>query len=222
MPHHFVQVYKYHKKEKDMLKYLQINQYKAEYEIQNVVMTEGFKDVTIDLIALAAKYKDIDYNPERFPGAILRFTDPKGTVLLFSSGKYVITGLRQEKDGDIIVKRMRRQLAMAKIKVDAYDLKVSNIVVSGKVSEGLDLNLASIELENSVYEPEIFPGLVYRMNGFRPTFLLFSNGAFVCAGLKNESEIEPSIQHVCEQIQALNLNFERENSEKIEKDSNFL
>ena len=57
----------------------------------------------------------------------------------------------------------------------------------------LNLNSLALELENTEYEPEQFPGLVYKLPGTRATFLLFSNGKIVCTGTKSESKLREAV-----------------------------
>ncbi|MHA1645965.1 MAG: TATA-box-binding protein, partial [Promethearchaeota archaeon] len=66
------------------------------YEIQNVVATviTTIKE-KIDLKIIARAYPDIEYNPERFPGLVMRVIKPKATGLIFSTGKMVITGMKR-------------------------------------------------------------------------------------------------------------------------------
>jgi transcription initiation factor TFIID TATA-box-binding protein len=69
-------------------------------------------------------------------------------------------------------------------------INVQNIVASGTVNLTLNLNALALELENTEYEPEQFPGLVYKLNEPNATFLLFSNGKLVCTGTKNRQELD--------------------------------
>jgi transcription initiation factor TFIID TATA-box-binding protein len=75
-----------------------------DYKIENVVATVVL-DIPekVDLNLLAKKYDDVEYNPERFPGLVMRILKPKATILVFSTGKMVVTGLRQASDADEVV-----------------------------------------------------------------------------------------------------------------------
>ncbi|MHA1239965.1 MAG: TATA-box-binding protein, partial [Promethearchaeota archaeon] len=65
---------------------------KLDYKIENVVATVVMEITEkIDLVKIARKFEDVEYNPERFPGLVMRITDPKATFLIFSTGKMVIT-----------------------------------------------------------------------------------------------------------------------------------
>ena len=58
----------------------------------------------------------------------------------------------------------------------------------------LNLNTLAMKLENTEYEPEQFPGLVYKLNEAKATFLLFSNGKVVCTGTKSEEEVHRALE----------------------------
>ncbi|MCK5233285.1 MAG: TATA-box-binding protein, partial [Candidatus Aenigmarchaeota archaeon] len=73
------------------------------------------------------------------------------------------------------------------------DIKIQNIVASAYVGTELNLNQIAFELEGTEYEPEQFPGLVYRLDYPKTVFLLFSSGKVICTGGKSEKDIENSV-----------------------------
>lgn len=160
------------------------------YKIENIVMialihttAEGL----ISLVDVAAKVTAAEYNPERFPGIVLRIQNPKVTVLLFSTKKCVITGVKSVSDMETIKNELVKILKMAKINVTSVDMSVVNMVASGKVANCVDLNLATITIPNTLYEPEVFPGAVIRLSDPKAVFLLFSTGSTVCTAIKEEA-----------------------------------
>ncbi len=60
-------------------------------EIVNVVASATIEQ-KLDLIKIQEKFPDVEYHPERFPGAVFRLKNPKTSTLLFSTGKMVNTG----------------------------------------------------------------------------------------------------------------------------------
>ena len=72
-------------------------------------------------------------------------------------------------------------------------IKIQNIVAAGSVGMDLNLNTLAMKLENTEYEPEQFPGLVYKLMAAKATFLLFSNGKIVCTGTKSEDEVHKAL-----------------------------
>ena len=83
---------------------------------------------------------------------------------------------------------------------DKPKITVQNIVASGSIDLNLNLNLLALQLENTEYEPEQFPGLVYKLADPTATFLLFSNGKLVCTGTKNKQQLEDSMMQLNKNI----------------------
>jgi len=161
--------------------------------VQNIVATTSLgKDVS--LTKLARTQPNTEYNPDTFPGLVLRIKEPKSAVLVFSSGNLVCTGTKSIAQVKKVVQKVIKQLRKIKVNVTAKPkITVQNIVASGEIDLNLNLNTLALELENTEYEPEQFPGLVYKLNEPTATFLLFSNGKLVCTGTKNKMQLEDSM-----------------------------
>ena len=175
------------------------------YKIENVVASV---EVTakIDLNLLARKQNDAEYNPEQFPGLMLRIKNPKATILVFSSGKMVITGLRRETEAEAAVEKVISKIRRAGIKVTGKaKITIQNIVASGDLHSRIDLDMAQMTLERCLYEPEVFPGLIYRMKTPKAVFLIFSSGRIVCAGTNKESITKKSISLLSIHLQELGI-----------------
>jgi len=161
---------------------------KGHLEIVNIVVSTSLEH-DIPLEKMAATLSNTEYNPEQFPGLVIRVKDPKSSALIFSSGKVVCTGARtlEQVDESIqkIIKSLEKIGIMIKIKPE---ITVQNIVASGAVGMALNLNVLAMKLDNTEYEPEQFPGLVYKLKAAKATFLLFSNGKIVCTGTKSEEQ----------------------------------
>ena len=141
------------------------------YKIENVVATVVVSLTNrMDLNVIAQKYDDVEYNPERFPGLIMRMDKPKATILVFSTGKMVITGLRQAEDAPKVVDTVMKRIQKCKIPIANPEIIIQNIVASGDLKCAIDLNMAAVVMEYSMYEPEVFPGLIYRMQNPMPCF----------------------------------------------------
>jgi transcription initiation factor TFIID TATA-box-binding protein len=165
-----------------------------DYKIENVVATVTLEITEkIDLNQIARKHGDAEYNPERFPGLVMRIQDPKATFLIFSTGKMVVTGLRQAADAPRGVEKAIKNIKKAGIKVANPEIVIQNIVASGDLHTNIDLNMAAIVMENVMYEPEVFPGLIYRMKEPKTVFLIFSTGKIVCTGAKNADVVREAV-----------------------------
>ena len=64
----------------------------------------------------------------------------------------------------------------------------------------LNLNNLAMTLDNTEYEPEQFPGLVYKLRDAKATFLLFSNGKIVCTGTKTEKEVHEAVEKLIQSL----------------------
>lgn len=162
-------------------------------KVQNIVATTSLgKEVS--LTKLAKTQPNTEYNPDTFPGLVLRVAKPKSAVLVFSSGNLVCTGTKSIAQVKEVIQQVIKQLRKINVNVtEKPKIEVQNIVASGSIDLDLNLNTLSLELENTEYEPEQFPGLVYKLDEPTATFLLFSNGKLVCTGTKNKKQLDESI-----------------------------
>jgi len=164
--------------------------------IVNVVATTSL-DQKIDLLAIHKVFRNIEYRPKRFPGLVFRLKRPKTATLIFSTGKMVCTGAKSEKLARSAVRKVVRELK----KQDVIILKnpeivVQNIVASANLQGRIDLETAADVLDNVMYEPEQFPGLIYRMSDPKTVLLLFSSGKLVCTGAKSEDMVYEAVGKV--------------------------
>jgi transcription initiation factor TFIID TATA-box-binding protein len=175
---------------------------KDELKVQNIVATASLgKDVS--LTKLARTNPNTEYNPATFPGLVLRIKQPKSAVLVFSSGNLVCTGTKSIAQVREVIQQVIKQLRKIGVNVTIKPkINVQNIVASGSIDLSLNLNILSLELENTEYEPEQFPGLVYKLENPTATFLLFSNGKLVCTGTKNKEQLDESMKQLNKNVRA--------------------
>ena len=173
---------------------------KANLKIQNIVATTSLK-VPVSLTKLARSQSNTEYNPETFPGLVLRIKKPKSAVLVFSSGNLVCTGTKSTAQVRLVIQQVIKQLKRIGIRVkEKPRINVQNIVASGSIDLLLNLNVLALELENTEYEPEQFPGLVYKLVTPTATFLLFTNGKLVCTGTKNREQLDESMKQLIRNV----------------------
>ena len=171
---------------------------KLDIKIVNIVCSSSLGQ-DIPLIRLAETLPNTEYNPEQFPGLIMRIKEPKTSALIFSSGKIVNTGARSLSKVRESIDRIIENLAKVNVKIKIQPkIEVQNMVGSGSIGMDLNLNSLAMELENTEYEPEQFPGLVYKLAGTRATFLLFSNGKIVCTGTRSEKKLKEAVTELIE------------------------
>ncbi|MCX6742093.1 MAG: TATA-box-binding protein [Candidatus Pacearchaeota archaeon] len=176
---------------------------KSNLKIQNIVATASL-GTKVPLVKLVRSQANTEYNPEQFPGLVLRIKNPKSAVLVFSSGNLVCTGTKSTAQVKQVILQVIKQLRKIGVKVTGVPkISVQNIVASGSINMALNLNELALTLENTEYEPEQFPGLVYKLNEPNATFLLFSNGKLVCTGTKNRAQLEDSMKKLIKNTKAV-------------------
>jgi transcription initiation factor TFIID TATA-box-binding protein len=172
-------------------------------KVENVVASTSL-NVPIKLENLVSKLDNVEYEPEQFPGLVLRLKDPKVAALIFSSGKVVCTGAKSPRDSKIAISKIVAKMNKIGLKIPSgYKVKMENIVASAKLSGELNLNNIAFSLENTEYEPEQFPGLVYRMDIPRVTFLLFGSGKVICTGGKTIEDVKRAVAKVDKRLKHL-------------------
>ncbi len=176
--------------------------------IQNVVASATI-GTDLDLNAISASFEDAEYEPEQFPGLVLRLTQPKTAALIFRSGKVVCTGAKSVEDVHTAVAMVQNQLRAAGFPVSDGDpgVEVQNIVCTADLKADLNLNAVAIGLglERVEYEPEQFPGLVYRLTKPKVVVLIFGSGKLVCTGAKALEHAADAVQKIRAELQSLGL-----------------
>ncbi len=162
---------------------------KAIINIENVVASATLNQ-KVDLNAVVKGYPGVEYRPEQFPGLVFRLKRPKTATLIFSSGKMVCTGAKSEKEARRAVMKVIKELKRGGIIIISKpELKIQNIVASAILGGLIDLEKAAFTLGKTMYEPEQFPGLIYRMDEPKVVILLFASGKLVCTGAKKEQDV---------------------------------
>lgn len=168
--------------------------------IRNVVAS-CTADAKIPLSRLAMELEGTEYEPEQFPGLVVRLADPKAAALLFNSGKIVCTGTKSPEDAKIAVDKLINTIRGLGVTIgNIKEITIQNIVASTTIGAKLNLNKIAVELEGTEYEPEQFPGLIYRLDEPQVVFLLFTSGKVICAGGKSKKELERSIAKLKENL----------------------
>jgi len=157
--------------------------------LQNIVATVNL-DCRLDLKTIALHARNAEYNPKRFAAVIMRIREPKTTALIFASGKMVVTGAKSEQDSRLASKKYARIIQKLGFNAKFLDFKIQNIVGSCDIKFPIRLEgLASRHHMFSSYEPELFPGLIYRMMKPKIVLLIFVSGKIVLTGAKVREEI---------------------------------
>ena len=182
-----------------------VNKKYESLKIENIVASGAIAE-SIDLVALSEKIENCELNKKRFPGAVYRIQDPKIAALIFSSGKVVLTGIRNDKalaDGlAIIIKSLKK----AGIKPLAEPrIAITNMVCSYNLGKYINLNkiVVTLNVENIEYEPEQFPGLVYRIKDPKIVVLIFSSGKIILTGGKNLEDVRKGLDVLEQKLESI-------------------
>ena len=146
----------------------------------------------------------VEFEPDRFPGMSYRLDEPKVCVLLFRSGRSVVTGAKSVEDIEEALNQVYTILNdFGHELIEDYDYNIGNVVVTHNV--GKELNLANLtfalDFTRTEWEPEQFPGLIYRVGrGLNSVALVFSSGKCVITGNQNLDEAKLASQYLQEDL----------------------
>ncbi|MBY8988079.1 MAG: TATA-box-binding protein, partial [Candidatus Lokiarchaeota archaeon] len=144
----------------------------ASITIENVVASATLNQ-KFDLNAIVKGNPGVEYNPKRFPGLVFRLKKPKTSILIFSKGKMVCTGAKSENESKKAVRKVVKELKSSGIIIPGKpEIKIVNMVATANLSGRIELEEATYSLGKTMYEPEQFPGLIYRMDDPKVVILL--------------------------------------------------
>lgn len=180
---------------------------KVDIKVENVVANARIAE-ELDLKDIESKIEAAVFTKKKFPGLVYRTKEPKSAFLIFRSGKVVCTGSKTAEGVRVVMDKLSADLRSIGIEVVEHpEFKVQNIVASANL--GKELNLGAIviglELEGMEYEPEVFPGLVYRITDPKSAILIFSSGRLVITGGKTIQDCEKSVEVLLEKLKGLDL-----------------
>jgi transcription initiation factor TFIID TATA-box-binding protein len=175
--------------------------------IENVVASASLNQ-SLDLNAIVKAFDNVEYKPEQFPGLVFRLKKPKTATLIFSSGKMVCTGAKSEKESRRAVIKVVNELKKGGIVIlGKPKIEIQNIVASASLHGYIDLEACLYTLGKTMYEPEQFPGLIYRMDDPKVVILLFTSGKLVCTGAKKEEQVYEAVNKLHERLERDGLIF---------------
>jgi TATA-box binding protein (TBP) (component of TFIID and TFIIIB) len=175
----------------------------AKVSIVNVVATAGLgQEVDLDDLG---KHREILHDPEIYGGRVAYFSSPntKGKVSIFLSGKMMSVGTRSEAEAFRALECAKDFLVeKGYVKPIAFVKLIQNIVAVADFEENVNLERLAQDYK-VIYEPEQFPGGIFRMEEpIKVTVLIYASGKAVIAGLKSSKDIEPLVQKLENVIKA--------------------
>ena len=181
---------------------------KQKISIENIVASTVLAE-KLDLTQVALALDGSEYEPEQFPGLVYRLKEERTAILLFRSGKANCTGAKTIESVQRTIKAVVKKLEKAGLPtiIKEPTITVQNIVAVYDLKNDLNLNAIAITLglERVEYEPEQFPGLVYRVSDPKVVMLLFGSGKVVCTGAKKVEDIESGVNTLKKELRAAGL-----------------
>ena len=178
---------------------------KDSIRIQNVVACATL-DQKIDLNAVVKGNSGVKYDPKTFPGLVYKLKRPKTSILIFRTGKMVCTGAKSSKEVKRAIKKVVRELKSSGIIIPGKpEIKVVNMVASANLGGLIDLEGSAYSLGRTMYEPEQFPGLIYRVDNPKVVFLIFSSGKIVCTGATKEEDVYSAVAKLHKELEEKEL-----------------
>jgi len=173
--------------------------------IENVVASAILKQ-NIELTAIVRIFPHVEYRPEQFPGLVYRLKKPKTATLIFGTGKMVCTGAKTERQAKKAIMKVIDDLKRNGIVIAGKpEIQIVNIVASAGLGGYIDLEKCALSLKKTMYEPEQFPGLIYRMEEPKTVMLLFSSGKLVCTGARKEDDVKMAVSNLKETLESKGL-----------------
>jgi len=171
-----------------------------DFKIENIVASANLKE-ELDLYKIARDVSNVEYEPEQFPGAILKLKDPKTSLLLFKNGKLICTGAKSRSDVEAAIAKtykmindcIKQQKGVKPPAEPHLGFEIVNIVSSANLKLELDLYNIARTVNDVEYEPEQFPGAILKLKEPKTSLLLFKNGKLICTGARSKEDVKSAI-----------------------------
>jgi len=168
----------------------------ASLNIVNVVVASTLNQ-TLNLNSIIKAIPTVIYKPERFPGIVFKLKNPQTAHLIFSTGKIITVGATSKRNAKRAVRKVIQKLKDRGILIRGKPtIQVVNVVSSASLGQQIDIEKAAYILERTMYEPEQFPGLIYRMDTPKVVLLLYMNGKLVVTGAKTEEQVYEAVHRL--------------------------
>lgn len=183
---------------------------RVEIRIENVVANARIAK-ELDLKYIEENLENAKFTKKKFPGLVYQTKDPKAAFLIFRSGKVVCTGAKNVDEVRRAMEKLAADLRSLPKIGDAVphhpEFSVQNIVASADLRQELNISaiVEGFGLECMEYEPEVFPGLVYRLDDPKTAILVFSSGRLVITGGKTKEECEYAVNTFLRKLEELGI-----------------
>ena len=174
-------------------------------EVVNAIGS-GDLGIEIDLNQLAGDVEEVEFNPNNYPGAYVRLKEVDPLITVYRTGKYIVTGSKSKKEAYDCRKRFLELLSKMGLLGFPEDESFSmrNYVCTGELDQSHNLNTLAIGLglEYTEYEPEQFPGLIFRPDDHPVVILIFASGKVVVTGAEDIDAAEEAFRSLKRDLDA--------------------
>jgi len=187
---------------------------RVKLRVENIVASvDLFTPLNLDGVMTALQNPNLGgflaasrFNPAEFPGIICHFNEPRVAILLFRTGKSVVTGGKSFDDIQAAVSKLVKVLSKIGVKFHRTpEIVLQNMVFSGDLGREFNVDTVALVLPNCEFEPEIFPGVIYRVREPKAVILLFSSGKIVCSGVKSEHDAWEAVRKLLKELEKYEL-----------------
>jgi len=128
---------------------------------------------------------------------VIRLRDPKTTALVFNTGKLVVTGAKSEYECKTAARTFAKMVRKCGYDVNFKEFKIQNIV--GVADVNFPIRLEALQIQHKKfcqYEPEVFPGAIYKLMQPKVVMLIFVSGRIVIIGAKNKNDTKKAFDFI--------------------------
>lgn len=177
----------------------------ANFQVVNIVGTIDFNR-EFDLEALASEFQkrdeivDVKFDPSKHHWLQTWFKPDNTYVAFYRRGTCSLTGCKSIENFETVGNRVRDVMEdVLGMKIEP-EVRIRNIVGTYDTRSPISLEILSFELglESVEYEPEQFPGLIYRGSNY--AILVFSSGKLLCTGLADMKSISQTIDDFVDRL----------------------
>lgn len=172
--------------------------------VENIVGTLDLRS-EFDLAILHKDLENVEYEPETHPFLVYRPDHTIGVITLPTNGKASLVGCKSKEEMARLGNHLSDLLSelTGKEMPTPSEIEVQNIVIQGDIEHELDLGpiVTLLGTANAEYEPEQFPGVIYRPYGDRnTTLLIFGSGKYMVNGATSYAEAVSTIEDMLERF----------------------
>lgn len=166
------------------------------------------RELDLEELSKHLEASSVQYDPSSYHGIILRFEEAGPAVMIYRSGSFSISGAKSlESLYDTYEKLVNELDTLLGSLEYEEEFEVRNLVHQATMDDRESINLNALAiglgLDSVEYEPEQFPGMLYRPNRDNHLFLIFATGKIVSTGFSSPEKAEEEMTEVKDEIEAI-------------------